>query len=358
MKKLLAIVLFFALILSLCACKGVAPDDKEPYTDFLSGKLPFINENGEEAYITDFDFFGEPDTYAAYALYDMNGDSNPELIVNIRNELHIFTIVDNQIHLWREETAVYSRPLNNGAILYERHGGAPEHTNYIYYVPDFYGNTKYQISFSYWESDGKNPEWYDINGEEVSKEAYDAVTKPILLIGDDKIEWKLIENKNETLLGVLNGNQKFTINGSAFTLFEYLNSVGGKLGFNPTKYTLVDLDMDLQDELIIKYFKADNFFLIIDYSMSDGKLYGYDEVYRGINPLKADGRFESSGGAAYGSIGTMSFIEGEKIITYLAEWDDIEKIYKINGKSVEKAEFDEYIKNFENTPNATWINFD
>ncbi len=529
MKKLLAIVLFLTLTLELCACTSVAPDDKEPYTDFLSGKLPFINDKGEETYITDFNFFGEE---TAYALYDMNGDSNPELLVNMSPELHIFTLADNMVKLWRSDTAYSSRPLNNGAILYERHGGGPEHINYIYYVPDFYGNTKYEISFSYWESDGENPEWYDINGEEVSKEAYDAVTKPILLIGDNKIEWKLINdkpseknefinnavnaynkflsgelaakdtesnkpiyisdfngpidmsysiydinfddtpelltrsygfdvfsfkngeiiylyssgsfalhgnlgfaledgrlyyaldttgtshtfvtvdkdlnvtefnffdgddsnnplylfggnevskaefdsltapyfaatekkvdlkwkpiNKNETLLGVLNDNQKFIINGSSFTLMEYLNSVGGKSGFNPVKYTLVDLDSDLQEELIIEYGNYYGF-LIVHYSESDGKLYGYDEVYRGINPLKADGRFRGSDGAAYGSIGTMSFIEGEKIITYLAEWDDIEKIYKINGKSVEKTEFDNYIKNFENTPNATWINFD
>ena len=356
MKKLLALILSVALTLCLCACKGEAPDYNNLYTDFLSGETPFINVEGKKTYITDFDSF---DDETAYALYDMNGDSNPKLIVNIRNELHIFTIVDNQIKLWRAETAVYSRPLNNGAILYERHGGGPEHTSYTYYAPDFYGNTKYEISFSYWESDGENPEWYDINGKEVSKEAYDAVTKPILSVGDDKIEWKLIKNKDEMLVNVLENKQSFTAeDGSTYTLTEFMNSVNGKLGFNPIKYTLIDLDEDLQKELIIEYFKTDSFFLIIDYSNSDDKLYGYDEVYRGLNPLKTDGRFYGSGGAAYGIIGKMDFIEGEKIITYLAEWDDIEKIYKINGKSVEKAEFDKYIKNFENTPNATWINFD
>ena len=348
MKKLLAIVLFLTLTLGLCACTGVAPDDKEPFTDFLSGKLPFINDKGEEAYITDFDFFGEE---TAYALYDMNGDSNPELLVNMSPELHTFTILDNQVKLWRSDTAYSSRPLNNSAILYEHHGGGPEHTYYTYYVPDFYGNTKYEISFSYWESDGENPEWYDINGKEVSKEAYEAITAPIFEIGDDKIDWALIENKNETLLSVLSDNQEFIINGSTKTLSELLNSVSGEA----KKYTLIDLDNDVQDELVIEYFKEDFSYLIIDYAASNQKLYGYYIGFRSFNWLKSDSRFLSTGGPTRNSICNIHFFEGGQTVTTLAEWDDIEKIFEIDGTPVKKATVESYFQDFHSSPNATWM---
>ena len=88
--------------------------------------------------------------------------------------------------------------MDNGAILYERQGGAPVHTDYQYIILDFYGNEIYNIGFSKYDAfdDGTNKDIarYYIDNVEVSKDAWNALTKRYFSIKSDLIQWKDISD--------------------------------------------------------------------------------------------------------------------------------------------------------------------
>ncbi len=169
---------------------------EEIYNKFLSGQIAAVDKEG---YITDkggtisIDYYSDPDYIQKYAIYDMNGDKIPELIINSRIGLDIFWIYNNELTLWHSDVN-YVKPLNNMALLYERPGGAPEHTYYKYIALGYQGEERYKIEFAEyynWYVDGVDcGAKYFIDDIEVTKGIYDGLTKRYLNIGDDKIEWK------------------------------------------------------------------------------------------------------------------------------------------------------------------------
>lgn len=127
-----------------------------------------------------------------YAIYDMNGDAIPELIIRTRITLDIYWIYDNELIPWHFNVH-YAKPLNNMALLYERAGGAPEHTDYMYIVLGYQGEELYCIEFSKYANETQDPEYdykYFINNTEVTKDTFNSLSELLLSIGDDKIEWK------------------------------------------------------------------------------------------------------------------------------------------------------------------------
>ena len=83
----------------------------------------------------------------------MNRDGIPELHLRPSSggSYAIFTYIDGQVILWHEGPD-YESPLNNGAILYERDGGAPTHINYYYLALDTDGNEILKVYFSKYHS--------------------------------------------------------------------------------------------------------------------------------------------------------------------------------------------------------------
>ena len=165
---------------------------KNIYKQFLKGEKTALDENGVAKPLTDYilaDYY--IDEYV-YTFYDLTGDGIPELCVDAMPWMDFFTIKNGELHHWYTET-IYGQLLNNGAILKERHGGAPEHINYEYYELDENASKKFSISFSWWDKttlNGKEyPEFYEINGQEVSKKEYEEQTNKYLTIGNDKIVW-------------------------------------------------------------------------------------------------------------------------------------------------------------------------
>ena len=122
----------------------------------------------------------------------MNGDDIPELCIKTPRTLSIFQISEGNVVLWREDNP-YCTVLNNSAILYERHGAAPEHKTYIYYEMDENGNTINEISFEEYEStyidDMYYPKKYIVNGVEVDELEYESATYKILHYGNNLINW-------------------------------------------------------------------------------------------------------------------------------------------------------------------------
>ena len=191
----------------LTACKQPNFDQKSTsenitadvlYDEFLSKKINAVDKNGGaitlESYLDDL----PENAWRKYAIYDMNGDSIPELIIKTGRSFDIFWIKNDKVTLWYQGTN-YAKPLNNKAILYERPGGAPKHTDYQYIVLDYTGEEVLKISFSeYYGGDDPsfierfgNNELYLINEQQVSKTIYENLCKtPILNIADDDIEWK------------------------------------------------------------------------------------------------------------------------------------------------------------------------
>lgn len=158
------------------------------FNSFLNGSIDAIDKSGNTIKISEMD----SDSYRKYTEYDMNGDNIPELCIKTSRTLSIFEIKDGNIVLWREDSP-YCTILNNSAILYKRHGGAPEHKTYIYYETDSDGNTVYEITFEKYEStyiDGiYHPELYMINNQEVDETEYNNKTEAILNIRYNLIKW-------------------------------------------------------------------------------------------------------------------------------------------------------------------------
>ncbi|MBD3920898.1 hypothetical protein H8B09_19180 [Paenibacillus sp. PR3] len=204
--KLTCILILSLFILTSCSSTSSATDQQKQndslvpgyneqlFRDFLQGKVIAKDKNNDEIRIEDY--FGSKtlDSTDEYALYDMNHDGLPELHVRGGISYLVFTVIDKQLVLWHDFTG-YDIPLNNGAVLYSRDGAAPKHVDYQYSVFDFYGNETLRIGFSkYSSNDDENYDTYFFNdGDEdvqiASKTDWDKLTRKLLSIKSDKVEW-------------------------------------------------------------------------------------------------------------------------------------------------------------------------
>lgn len=163
------------------------------YKKFLKGEVPALDNEALKHLneYFEFDLGKEPYTYT---FLDVTNDGVDEICVRQSYNKWFFTVKDGAIYHYYTDDMTYSQLLNNGALLYERHGGAPTHINYEYYTIDENAERKVIATFSWW--DGKSveagkiyPDTYIFNDKEVSKEEYEAKTKEYLSVGSDKIVW-------------------------------------------------------------------------------------------------------------------------------------------------------------------------
>lgn len=200
MKKIVALFLLFTF--ALCGCNQSSINETTSsenivadtlYNEFLSKKINALDKNGNtitlESYLDDL----PENAWRKYAIYDMNGDSIPELIIKTGRSFDIFWIKNDKVTLWYQGTN-YTKPLNNMALLSEREGAAPEHTDYIYYVLGYQGEEVLKIEFSKCSASEFQGVQYDeiylINNTEVTEQIYNSLTEPLLTVNDDKIIWK------------------------------------------------------------------------------------------------------------------------------------------------------------------------
>ena len=159
------------------------------YKQFIEGEKTALDQKGVAKSFEDYVLKKEYE----YAYLDMTGDGIPELCVDTIPEMYFFTIENGKLKHWYTEASVYGKLLNNGAILRERHGGAPEHINYEYYELDKNAKVQNSIAFSWYEETTFNgkvyAQRYGVNGREVTKEEYERIANQYLTIGTDKIRW-------------------------------------------------------------------------------------------------------------------------------------------------------------------------
>ena len=213
MKKFLLLLLSLLLVLPGCSKAALreTPSSEKPsadtilrenaswanqsmdtmYHEFLSNEETAIDKNGNT--ITIAQYRGNHPENNQYAIYDMNGDDIPELLIKTATTLDIFWIKDAKVTLWHQSSN-YTEPLNTMALLEEKKGAAPEHTDYRYSVLSYQGEEIFAIAFSEYsatEFQGTYfSEKYFINNTEVTQEVYQSLAEPLLAIGTDKIQWK------------------------------------------------------------------------------------------------------------------------------------------------------------------------
>lgn len=191
MKKFCALILLAAVVLSLTSCSSKKDTDNSVYDSFISGKVTAAGADNKKIKISDL----SSDKTAKCALLDLNGDNINELLIKSNESLKIFTVKNGSVYLIIELPTYYN-PLNNGAFLYKRVGSAPEHTDYIYTIINTNGEKLFEQSFSEYKISETESKYF-INDKEISKEAYESVSDPILEIKDDKISFKILNPDNK-----------------------------------------------------------------------------------------------------------------------------------------------------------------
>ena len=207
------------------------------YNRFLFGQETAFNENDVAKHIEDYFLDENLKENYCYAYFDMTGDKLPELCIDTDIEMYFFTIKDGELYHWHTETNTYSKLLNNGAFLMERHGGAPDHINYEYYELDKNAKRSFSFSFSWWEkATADGIEFYEINGVEVSEREYNRKTKKYLKIGDDKIKWYSINENIEEAFDMV-----FSLSNSTYSNLRVLVTLSEE---NQTATALTVFDKD------------------------------------------------------------------------------------------------------------------
>jgi len=171
----------------------VVTDPRQLYMQFLNEETA-ARDNGQSKFLKEYllnDFYGKQ---FSYTFYDMTGDGIVELCIKRYPELFFFTVKDGYLYHWCTEGTAYTDLLRNGALFYERHGAAPTHIYYEYYELDENASVSFRITFSWWDGstveEGKvYPDFYEINGQEVTKEEYEEKTRKYLELGKNKITW-------------------------------------------------------------------------------------------------------------------------------------------------------------------------
>lgn len=204
---ILCLILFIGIILVFKNYKMQSNYEKAMvlYEEFLAGEKS-VKESSEQISIDYISIpTGEPDRryHTEYAYFDSNGDKIPELHIKSARYYFILSCRNDKLIIWKNlsPNPVYY-PLNSGAFMGYRPGGAPMHDDYIYRIFDYGGNEVYSFGFSRYDSNQNGI--YDENDEYsvesvVTKQVWESLTEPYLDTEGrikesirNEIDWKLL----------------------------------------------------------------------------------------------------------------------------------------------------------------------
>jgi len=357
-----------------CALAQREPENL--YRRFLTDEVAALDETGVKKFFREY-LLWDVDTQAyTYTYLDMTGDGTPELCVKQYPQMYFFTVKNGEISHWYTETNSYVKLLNNGDLLFERHGAAPTHINYEYYELDKNATVTTKATFSWWDGEtiekGKvYPDTYVFDDKEVTKEEYEEKTRHYLSVGFNELVWYDVDGKainektREVLQKVLDNEQSFTIKSLVFDRyteenlekFSFATEGSAVHPFLPRGYTYVDLDSDGIDELVVFSASLD-YYLILRYGGE--KVYGYLVGFRSLMDLKTDGSFMTSSGAGLNTVSNLSFQDTyygtSFVIADVAYQDDMNGVYLLNGKAAQKEKVEAYFENWErDSRGVSWI---
>ncbi len=133
--------------------------------------------------------------------------------------------------------------------------------------------------------------------------------------------------------------------------------------FKASRFAVLDMDGDKAPEVVLELTVQDNpeFYEILH--MVDGKVYGYNIVYRGLEWLKADGTFSYSSGAADNGYGKMKFQSDAyetEILAYMQSNqsnDGMTISYFIENEAVTEEAYQSYMKEQDEKEDVSWYEF-
>lgn len=143
-------------------------------------------------------------------------------------------------------------------------------------------------------------------------------------------------------------------------LNDFLNKNSDGSALKVTHFAVLDMDGDKTPEVILEL-SIDGYptsFEIMHYM--NGKVYGYSIPYRGLESLKEDGSFWSSGGASDNACVKLKFNSNAYVTDTLgySESGQVNKVsYFINNKTTTKEAFDLFTKEQNQKKDAVWYEF-
>lgn len=198
MKKVLVIILLILIFTTGCHAdskitnnskKEIPQDCYNLYYSFLKGEISASSADNESNEIDIYQLFQLDENYNKYTMFDANQNGITELHLSSIRGYIIIECINNKLEIIYSGSG-YERLLNNGALLYSRAGGAPEHITYMYTKLDS-DNNIVQITFEKYNTmnDNSDDDLYLFKDEEVTKSVFDNKTKEYLSAESDFIIW-------------------------------------------------------------------------------------------------------------------------------------------------------------------------
>ena len=223
-----------------------APDPMQVYQAFLAGEATAL-EDWQSRRLADY---LATDKAHKYAFFDMTGDGQKELCLQTGKGLYIFTLREDDLHLWYGETISGARLLENGMLTFVHIFYANPLTQWNFWAMSEQGRAVFKFHFS---QSGSLYIWGD---EQIPKEEFDQKTKFYLDL--QEMPWQIaVESppppNQETSLkeayeAFLAGEIKAVhSDGKELPLSTYLTADAGTY-----TYALKDMNGDGGWELLIK----------------------------------------------------------------------------------------------------------
>ena len=182
--------------------------------------------------------------------------------------------------------------------------------------------------------------------------------------GSKKEEVKKVENKKEVdykniYMEVLDGKRKFIDESDREVSFnEYLNNEKGSMDSAKVTYTYIDFDnkdSSNHEEMVVLTETNDGYYLILNYDISDDKVYGIYKNYRDMVYIKGDATIYGSGGVNANYIYKLILDKNKYEEITLAENDD--GVYKIDNKEVSESEYNKYMEDYNSKESVVFTDY-
>ena len=170
--------------------------------------------------------------------------------------------------------------------------------------------------------------------------------------GKEKVKPKEVSTKTdkEIYLEVVDGKKDYVnTDNQSQNISKYLEQFKEN-GKSTISYTMVDLDNDKKEEMIVLIENNDGYYLILN--IENNNVYGFEKNYRDMTVIKKDGRLRAEGGSEYFGIYTITFDKNNIKENTLAERNGNET--KVDGNIVQEKEFNNYLEEFDKKENVTF----
>ena len=182
--------------------------------------------------------------------------------------------------------------------------------------------------------------------------------------GSKKEEVKKVEKKKELdyksiYMEVLDGKRNFIDESDREVSFnEYLNTEKGSMDSAKVTYAYIDFDnkdSSNHEEMLVLTETNDGYYLILNYDISDDKVYGIYKNYRDMVYIKGDATIYGSGGVNANYIYKLILDKNKYEEITLAENDD--GVYKIDNKEVSESEYNKYMEDYNSKESVVFTDY-